>query len=419
MKLLVLTDRYPPLYEGAYELNCYEVVEALRARGHDITVLTTSFGLAAPRTEAHVYRVLTALDAVYRGTLHRRWREAHQMAWSRRNLRVTRAVCAEVQPELAFVWQMLSTSIPPIMAVQAAGVPTVYRVGSHWLVMLRRALLGEANPLKRWYRAAQVGFQRMDALRLEAAIFNSASLRASYAGAGFDVAPSVVIPSGLPVAWIATPGTRATPTHDPSCANGARHPLRLLFAGRLEDAKGPAVAIRAVGHLVHALGCANVTLDVVGRGHPDEVARLDELVRAQRLEGTVRRHGFVPREALLRRYAAYDVLLFTTRRWEGLPMVVLEAMAQGLAVIASDIGGPRDVITHGHNGLLVPPNDPVALARAVERVLRRPALLAALGNAAIETVRAEHTFPRMVDRYEAYLAAHHSPPARPWAAPAS
>lgn len=52
MNILVLSDRYPPFYEGGYELNCQLVVDALRARGHTMTVLTTTFGVQIGR--AHV-----------------------------------------------------------------------------------------------------------------------------------------------------------------------------------------------------------------------------------------------------------------------------------------------------------------------------------------------------------------------------
>jgi glycosyltransferase involved in cell wall biosynthesis len=283
---------------------------------------------------------------------------------------------------------MLATSLPPVLGAQAAGARTVYRVGSHWLVMLRGALHDEPDPLKRRYRAALNG--RFADLRFEAAIFNSDSLREDYRQAGFDVSRLVVIPSGIPEDWIAAPRDRAP--------DGA---LRLLYVGRLEDDKGTGIALEAAAHVIREH--PGVSLDLIGRGQPDYVARLAGAIAESGVGDRVRLLGFVPRDDLLRRYAEYDVLLFTTPRREGLPMAVLEAMSQGLAVIASDIGGPRDLIAPGQTGLLVPPGDPAALAQAVRTVAQHPALVRDLGAAAIRVVREKHTFTRMLDAYEAYL----------------
>jgi glycosyltransferase involved in cell wall biosynthesis len=75
-------------------------------------------------------------------------------------------------------------------------------------------------------------------------------------------------------------------------------------------------------------------------------------------------------------------------------------------VIASDIGGPKDIIRHDQNGLLVPSGDPAALADAVERLAVTPGRIAEIGAAAICTIREGFTFERMLDQYETYLKAH-------------
>ena len=69
------------------------------------------------------------------------------------------------------------------------------------------------------------------------------------------------------------------------------------------------------------------------------------------------------------------------------PLLVLDAMAAGVPVIASDVGGSRDYVDHGVTGLLVPPNDPAALGAAVRRVFDDPILRARLGTAAREVAK--------------------------------
>jgi glycosyltransferase involved in cell wall biosynthesis len=87
-------------------------------------------------------------------------------------------------------------------------------------------------------------------------------------------------------------------------------------------------------------------------------------------------------------------------RIEGLSQALLEAMALGLPVIASEAGGNPDLVTSGETGLLVPPLDPAAWARAVDRVLGDAALRARLGRAGRELVRRDFTLERTAERTE-------------------
>lgn len=395
MKLLVLTDRYPPHYEGAYELHCYQVTEALRAKGHDVTILTTTYGVEQPVIEDTVYRVLRPALFTYNSAWQRRMMTVRDVQARLYNYRLTQRLANDIQPDLVFIWQMEHTSILPVLAIQDANFNTVFRIGSHWLVHMRRHYTGVRNSFKRLYRRASLGFHRFERLRLGAAIMVSESLLNSHKQAGFDTSQAVVIPTGITTDWIVDAPTRH-PVQNPC--------WRFLYAGRLEHEKGVEVIITALKRLVTA-GFTQVRVDFAGRGETAYVAGLQQMVEKYGLDDYVRFLGFLPRETLLARYTDYDALVFTSLRWEGLPTTIIEAMAKGLPVIASDIGGPADIIVHQHNGLLVSAGDAAALADALASVIQQPDLSNQMAHGAVETVRTQHTFTHMLARYEAVLHA--------------
>jgi len=98
--------------------------------------------------------------------------------------------------------------------------------------------------------------------------------------------------------------------------------------------------------------------------------------------------------------AAADIFVLPSLS-EGLPLVLLEAMFSGLPIVASDVGDVRLALADGQSGVLVKPGDPVALARALEHLLRNPAVTSALGERAARRAAVEYGVSRMVASYAA------------------
>jgi len=180
-------------------------------------------------------------------------------------------------------------------------------------------------------------------------------------------------------------------------------PQRRLVAqvGRLTAQKDYPTFLAAAARV--AVEVADVDFLVVGEGElrselEAEVGRLD-------LGGRVRFLGLrhdVP--ALL---GAVDVLALTSR-WEGLPNVVIEAMAIGAVAVATDVGGARELLASGETGFIVPPGDAGAVADAVLGVLRAPEAALRIATAARRRIETEFTIDAMVRRttelYERCLA---------------
>jgi len=171
------------------------------------------------------------------------------------------------------------------------------------------------------------------------------------------------------------------------------HPI-VLFAGRLVRWKGVEYLIRALP-LLHTPG---VELLIAGEGPyaPDLAA----LAARAGLAGRVRFLGNVPAADLVALYHAVDLLAATSFVNETFGIALCEAMACGLPVVASRFGGFPEVVAEGVTGYLARPQDPAALAAAIDRVLADPARAAVMGQAGVARVGRLFTWDAVVDRLE-------------------
>ena len=164
--------------------------------------------------------------------------------------------------------------------------------------------------------------------------------------------------------------------------------LRIVSVGRLVPKKGFDVLIRAVGQL-HQRGVA-VELVVAGETGSEAVA-LADLVGELGLDGAVRFRGTISQAQLLVELRRSSVFALACRvdddgDRDGIPNVLVEAMAAGLPAVSTTVSGIPELITDGVTGLLVPPDDPTALADALHRLARDPALAQRLARAGTEAV---------------------------------
>ncbi len=167
---------------------------------------------------------------------------------------------------------------------------------------------------------------------------------------------------------------------------------RALFAGWLDREKGIAELLEACRELAAQ---QRFTLYLAGEGNMSQAAR--EFVARHRLEEVIRFCGWLGEEQMREQYAEADV--FVLPSWsEGLPNAMIEAMAAGLAIIVTPVGNIPGVVEDGTSALLVPPRDPVALRRALDRLLADGELRGSLGNAAHRRAAVQFGVEPAVDR---------------------
>jgi glycosyltransferase involved in cell wall biosynthesis len=164
--------------------------------------------------------------------------------------------------------------------------------------------------------------------------------------------------------------------------------LRLAVAvGRLVPQKNHQLAVRALAQV------PDTALVVLGEGPLR--AELEETARAEGVAGRVVLPGVRPDARGI--VGAADVVVFSST-WEGLPLAALEALAAGTPVVATAVRGLRELLTDGRDALLVPPDDPAALAGALRQVLGDPGLATRLSEGG-RALAATHSEETMVARY--------------------
>jgi glycogen synthase len=376
MRILAVGNMYPPHHLGGYELVWQGAMREARAAGHSVRVLTSDYrrpGVEEPEDE-DVVRELPShwswerREWVRRGAAGRLRFELRSAAALRRELRGFR-------PDVVTWWPMGGLSLGLIERVRRSGLPSVLVVHDDWLVYGRRE--------DAWLRVWKGRRRRLGSLidrslriptehRLEEAgrfLFNSAYVRDAAAQAGIRPRDSAVVHPGIDERFLA----HETPERPWSG--------RLGYLGRVDVQKGVDTAIAALARLPEA------RLSVIGQGHPEYVEEL----RAEAASlGCGDRLEFVPIRPpaeLPSVYADLDAILFPVRWHEPWGLVPLEAMAVGRPVAATARGGPREYLRDGENALVVPPDDPAALADAVERLAADEELRARLREGGRQTAQ--------------------------------
>ncbi len=222
-------------------------------------------------------------------------------------------------------------------------------------------------------------------------VFVSPQVRDFYEGQMGPLPNAQVIYNGVPLA--------EPPTSKPPDA----HPIVLAMVGRLVSEKEP----RRFIELVARLSQEGLSVKGVLVGDGPERPALERAVAELQAENLVTLAGFVPDAKKI--WEGVDLLCLTSSR-EGLPLSLLEAMARGIPVLATSVGGVPECLTDGVEGILVPFGDWEAFAREARRLIQDPELRRRLGEAGRARVQRQFRLEQMVTQHEALYARLLGPP---------
>lgn len=405
MKIAMITDLFPPVAVGGYEISCKETSDELRRRGHAVVILTGDRGVNQTSTEDHVHRILCCFPdfpssenssfITYR--LRKRYFQFSHLIKNRRNYWITREFLKKEKPDLVMIWNTVDIGIGPVLAAQHEKYPCVFNISDYWLLNLKTELVDEPNPVKKIYHAIISGLIDFNQLDISYLLMTSNLLKQTHIKHGFPEHNIHIIPRGIRSDLVLP----EKELHElPHHKDGL---IRLLFIGRLVSDKAPDMAIDTIQVIKEKYGIKKIQLDIFGFGSDDYVHDLKSRVSNLRLDENIQFPGWYDHSQLYQLYQEYDALLFPARWEEPFGRTIIEAMSQGLPVITSKLGGPLEIIEDGRNGFLVPVDDPPAFAEAVMKIMNNPNLAQRIRIAGVKTVKEQFTLEHVVDLGLEYL----------------
>jgi glycosyltransferase involved in cell wall biosynthesis len=391
VRILVLSNLYPPAAVGGYERMCRDVVERWRARGNEIGVLTSRFGgpqAPEPGVDRSLGVYWTGEEIVCPPLLE-------QLRIERANQRALARALRAARPEVVSVWGMACLSMGLLSTLIRRRLPIAYVVGADWLVhgrwadtWTRRLDDGPrgAHGLARLLRVP--GAPPPSALAASGAFLfvSEFTRRRAKDVAGMDIADAAVVAAGIDHTDFPPVEPEERPWR-----------WRVLCVGRLEPTKGFDAAIRA---LVEIPPEATLTIVAAVGSYRDELERLTrELGVAARV-----RWDRCERGRLAGRYRDADVLVFPSTGPEAFGLVPLEAMACGTPVVATGAGGSAEYLVADENCLLVQPDRPDEIAAALWRLAADGELRGRLAAGGLETAARFGVDRQAATLEEAHLA---------------
>ncbi len=373
MKIVMLSPYFYP-HTGGTEKYVRDLSAALILKGHEVTVITNNLPRAknAPKTETLPEGIkVIRLDAV--------------------DLFYYLPVSSQFNLKMLEGYDIVHTHVPAFSFLRAVAgrIRQPLIVTYHCDVTVSEKYFGV--PVPRWVVPAFEGSSNTYAkmfLPKADAIITTTETYASTSPVMRDI-PHHVVPIGIFHDKIDEMQKKLNLTPD------KKNPKQLLFLGRLAGNKGCDYLVKAMPEILAKF--PDTKLIICGDG--EEKAHILDLVTQFDIGKSITFMGTATFERLVELYYASIAYVFPSiNRLEAFGIVQLEAMANYTAVVASDIPGPNAVMEPGKSGLLVPKQDPHALAQAIMSLLSDPERAKAMGKRGRELVEQKYDWGVIADR---------------------
>jgi len=429
VKILTLTNLYPPHHAGTYDYRCQIACDDLRSRGHRVRVLTSNHGLAGEQKSGDILRQLH-LNALFGEPARSGFLELKDLEET--NNTALRESLDEFAPDIILVWSLLGLSKSMIFTLEASGIPTVYDVADDWLVSELKV-----DPWLDFWNAEKLSFKdgalrkslemsgQRDAWDKKAPTrFDKSIKRMPYLYSGGKDAPEAE-PGSIhtfafkrvyfcslsmkDLAWhtgfnvshadVIQPLIRTDLYNQPVKPESAPANKMLLFR-TLTEGSGAMTALKALAKVRETN--PEATLDMYGEGDSQYVARLRSFAVQNGIPLEVHPISDPLRE-LPNILPRYDIFLHPTEGDESLCTTPLEAMACGLPVIGTQRGGIGSFLFNDDNALTFLAGDEIDLAEKIQTLQAYPDYRVRIATCGHERVHGAHGVDVVMTWVESYL----------------
>lgn len=411
MKLLFLSNLYPPNEIGGYEKLCYSIAQGMVDKGYEVVILTSDYG--KKKYNHKNQKVINELklhinsENIYTPFLGS---EEEKRLINERNINCYKKVIESEQPDLVFIWNLFFLDQSFLSALCEDNIKKVFFLTDNWLLFfvnpefigsyMNQQITKMRNQNIRHYMKKFIELFHSKKCNIFfknfSAIFSSNYMLQLYKTAGIKFDESKLIYNGVELKKL-----RNIKKIDRSFFV-LEERINLFFAGRIVDVKGLDVLLRSLNLLINEKRYTNIFLKVIG-DNSDSVymKKINDYIKNHKLERYVSFQKPVSEEKLLEEFQKNDIFIFPSL-YEPFSLTLIYAQASGIPTIASKTGGNPEIIINGKTGMLYDKFNYKKPARIIIELINKPGLRNRISENAMENAN-KFGLDEMKDRIAEYF----------------
>jgi len=364
MRILVISNFYPPYHTSGYELGCQDIVESLKTREHQVKVLTSTYGSDAAHLKNGIHRSLgiNSEDSS-------NWPAVFLK--EQINQTVFKGICRDFEPEVVFIFNLSSISASLALLAQEMEIPTCYYFANNWFITIEKDPWYQLWPKeKKGFRILRFLTQHFSllppspSLNTNHSIYSNGYLKDIALQLDQTLRNAVVIPWGIDTDRFSFQDAKN------------QKPSRLLCVGQIRPHKGLDHAIKTLELLNRECGHHSYTLTIAGSGEssPDYATHLHNIARTLGVQNSLNFPSVTMHEDMPDLYNAHDILLSPSTCETSLNISLLEAMSCGIPIVSTSTAGNSDTLKNEFNALIFDKENPRSCAEQIQRLSENPNL---------------------------------------------
>jgi len=372
MRILTISNYYPPHFIGGYEIACKETMDFLKEQGHEVLVICSDYKKTNV-VEKQIERTMRITNYNTSSYLSKKQDEHH-------NYTIVKKAIQSFEPDLVYYWSLRGLGIKILKNTEEIKIPKVFEIGDFWM----QGYMQKGSKIKETLKQLlplpfidKKDFDFSPSICVSKWIEEEMKVR-------YNTNESYVIPNATTI---------------PPFIEKKNQNLEFIFAGRVEEEKGIHIAIESLNQFTHKYPGQDFSFKIYGGGDESYIQKCKTL--AQPLGSKISFKGQVKDRKEI--YETASILLMPTLMREPFGLVVIEAMAYKCAVIATNAYGPAEIIKDQRTGLLFNVEESNNLFHKIEELYLNPILLKKLQENAYQDVLKNYSVPIVKNRVEARI----------------